>query len=176
MTRSTLCAVALVAGLSGCATQPKEISFDPQTGMGVVAIPAKTDVWPTYNYSQAMALIQKKVGPNYEILDEQTVSTGQQTTNNQTIDKNQTFGATTTTDVTEYRIVYRKRPGAMTGVGALPGMGTPNTTQTQYMQGAGAANGAVRQTGGIVPSVAPLQQTGGAYGSVGGGMYNMGRP
>lgn len=156
MTRVALGVAALVAGLSGCASPAKEISFDPQTGSGVVAIPANSDAWPTFNRQQAVALIQKRVGPNFDIVEEGQVVTGKQTVNNQQTTGDQAFGTTTTTDVTEYRIAYRKLPAGQASRAPLPGMPAApgGVQQTQYMQGAAAAAG-VHAAGGIVPSAAP---------------------
>lgn len=175
MTRVALGVAAAVAGLSGCASPAKEISFDPQTGSGVVAIPSNTDAWPTYNYTHAKELIQKRVGPNFEVVEEGQVVTGQQTVNNQQVTGDLAWGATTTSDVTEWRIAYRKRPGAAAAGGPLmPGM--QPVQQTQYPPGKGAAAAAVgsgvHPAGGIVPSAAPGGGVIRAGGTVPGGKAN----
>ena len=59
---------AVVAGLSGCASPARYVETQGDTG--VVAIPSNSDVWPNYNRKAAMALIEKHVGPNYEIVEE----------------------------------------------------------------------------------------------------------
>ena len=170
MNRTLLGVAALVAGLSGCATPAKDISFDAATGSGVVAIPANTDAWPTYNRSQAMALIQSRVGADYEIVEEREVVTGQTTSSNRQIDTQQTVNPNipilpaekktisdtqTTRDVTEYRIAYRKKAGGYdprTGfkneMGGVPANGV---RQAQFQGDAGG----VQNAGGLVPSVAP---------------------
>jgi hypothetical protein len=164
MTRVFLGVAALVASLSGCASQAKLVSRDIQTGTGVVSIPENTDSWPFYYRRSAMEMIAKDVGPNPEryIINEERVKVGQQvnTSNNQQMNSNQagnrqsiTGNATSTTsDVYEYRITYQKRP--------LP-PGTPASTlgvgsaqQTQYLQGAGTPGG-LQPAGGIVPNVGP---------------------
>ncbi len=151
---------AVVAGTAGCASPAKDISFDPATGTGVVAIPDNTDVWPTYNRSQALALIQSRVGPDFEIIEEQTVVIGQTTSNDRQVntqtlnDRNRILPTemkfirdmSTTRDVTEYRIAYRRKPMAS----ATP-PATGNVIQTHYQSGATGTPPA----GGIVPSVAP---------------------
>src|SRR5262249_17477636 len=105
---------------------------------GIIAIPNNTDVWPNYNRREALALIQKHVGPNYEILEEREVVVGQSTRNDQQVNTEQTVNRTipflpahkqtisnTTTqhDITEWRIVYRRVPGPMTGLPGQPGAG-----------------------------------------------------
>lgn len=162
MTRVALAVgVAVVAGLSGCASPAKLVSKDMQNGVGVVAIPDNTDVWPTYYKRSAMALIAKEVGPGAELVDVQRVVVGQRTNNNQQIQNEQTFNrsnpflpadkqtvqnTTTTTDVTEYHLVFRFRPGS----GAMP---QGAVQQTQYRPG--TQGGPVRPAGGIVPQTNP---------------------
>src|SRR5262249_44480675 len=48
MNRLLLLAAAVVAGLSGCASPAHDVSWNPQTGVGVVSIPDNTDMFPTY--------------------------------------------------------------------------------------------------------------------------------
>jgi hypothetical protein len=160
-----LASAALVAGLSGCVSPVKEISFDQATGTGVVAIPANTDVWPTYNRRQAFAAIQHRVGPDFEIIKEDRVVTGQQTHNNQQVNADPAFNrqtvqnTTTTNDVTEWWITYRRKAAPV--VNSLPGMsGTTlgqrpvgNVHQTQFVPG--IAGSAVFNAGGPIPSVQP---------------------
>jgi hypothetical protein len=158
-------AALVVAGLSGCASPARYV--EKQGDAGVVAIPADTDVWPTYNRRAAMELIEKHVGPNYEIVEFREVATGQRTSNNQEIQNEQTWNRSnpllpankqtvqntqTTQDVTEVRIAYRKRAGAPMG-SPMGAQGLPGTVQqTQYRAGTGAG---VQPAGGIVPSMAP---------------------
>jgi hypothetical protein len=165
MTRLLLASAALVAGLSGCASPAQEISFDPTTGTGVVAIPANTDVWPTYNKRAALALIRERVGPDFEIVKEDQIVTGQRTQNNQQVNGDpmltgQTVTNTTTTsNVTEWWITYRRKAGPMTNplsgmngatVGQRP---VGNVQQTHYMQGQSATG--LQPAGGAIPSVQP---------------------
>ena len=80
MNRFVFGVVAIIAGLSGCASPAR---FIERTGdSGVVAIPANTDVWPSYNRTEAMDLIRKHVGSNFEIVEEREVPTGKTTVNN----------------------------------------------------------------------------------------------
>jgi len=153
---------AVVAAASGCASPAKDISFDPATGTGVVAIPDNTDVWPTYNRSQALALIQSRVGPDFEIIEEQTVVIGQTTSNDRQVNTQTPSerkrilpteiemkfirDMTTTRDLTEYRIAYRRKPMA-----AAPAPASGSVVQTHYQSGTTGTPPA----GGIVPSVAP---------------------
>jgi hypothetical protein len=174
MTRVFLGVAALVASLSGC-TSAQVVSKDPTTGIGVVSIPENTDVWPTHYRQAALALIEKDTGPNPEryIIQEGVVVVGKKTNNNQQVNSDPSFNrqtvmaTTTTTDVTQYQITYRKRamPGLPTGLPGANGM-----QQTQFMQGPGGVAGpggmagsGVQPAGGIVPNVGP-----------GGGMYPAG--
>jgi hypothetical protein len=152
-------AVAVVAGLSGCASQAEYVSR--QGDSGVVSIPANTDSWPTYNRRAAIGLIEKHVGPDFEIIDEGKVPVGTTTTNHQNTNNEQTFNnsnpflpatkqttttTTTTRDVTHWHIAYRRKamPFGTTGNGIQ---------QTQYVPGTGGVG--VQPAGGIFPSVGP---------------------
>lgn len=158
---------ALVAALSGCASPARYVE---RTGeMGVVAIPANTDSFPNYNRSEAMALIHKHVGGNFEILEEREVATGKKTFNDQHVNNEQTWNTsnpllpankqtvqntTTTQDVTEWRIAYRKKVPTSIGSGLVGSPVTPvGAVQSRAPVGAGVSN--VQPAGGIVPSVGP---------------------
>jgi len=177
MTRLLLGAVTMCAGLAGCASPARNIEFNPQSGTGVVAIPSDSDSWPYYHMSAAKELIRKNVGPNYVIDEQKTVVVGKSTTNNQQVNNQQLNNqqslvnqesVTTTQDVTEYRIWYRRTAGGpMTG-GPLPGSGN-GLTQTQY-QGVNGNRG-ITPAGGIVPSMDPR---GGVVPASGGAMYGGG--
>jgi hypothetical protein len=134
--------------LAGCETA-HVVSKDAYGG--VVAIPQKSNSWPFYHYDKALALIKKEC-PDYEILSEGQVVTGQMTTNRDSTEtqnrdltpKGSRWGATaTTTDTTqttevrnrtEYRITYRRK-GAPPMVGMPPGMQPPlpPLQQAQYV-------------------------------------------
>jgi hypothetical protein len=119
MIRVTLTAGALAAGLAGCATPARYVERQP--GAGVVAVPTGTDVWPSYHRRAALELIERHVGAGYEIVDEREVATGKATQNDQRVHDRETLNpildgarqtvtnTTTTRDVTEWRISYRKR-------------------------------------------------------------------
>jgi hypothetical protein len=140
-----LAAATIVAGLSGCA-QVREISYEPATGSGVVAIPANAGIWEGYNRRAAEALIRNRVGPHFDIVDEQRVATGQQIVNNQQVNGSQSINQTTTQPIEEWRIAYRKKAaGAM---GSVPG----GIQQTRGLPGSGPG---VQPAGGLVPSVQP---------------------
>lgn len=171
MTRFLVLGVVVVLGsLSGCASPARYVE---RTGdSGIVAIPANTDAWPSYNRREAMALIQKHVGGNFEIIEEREVPTGKRTLNDQQVNNGQSHqtvqNTTTTQDVTEWRIAYRRK-AAQTGMpmSSMPGASGTNVQQTQYMNGAGAG---VRQAGGVIPPVGPIPPAGPAPGS-GPGVY-----
>jgi hypothetical protein len=141
---------AVVAGLSGCASPARYV--ERSGDVGVVAIPANTDAWPTRYRSEAIGLIRKHVGPDFEIVEEKEVAVGTRTNNNQQVNREQTFNSavpflpaekqtvtnsTTTTDVTEWRIAYRRKPAPEPMMhGAAPGSLMPaggTTVQTQYV-------------------------------------------
>lgn len=160
--------LGLVTLAGGCATPARYI--EKKGDEGVVAIPANTDAWPSYNRRAAIELIQKHVGVNYEILDEREVVTGQSTHNNQQVNTEQTVNRTipflpaekqtitnTTTqrDITEWRITYRRKAGAAPGdVGTYrpaPFVNDPNNKPPQT--GLTPAGGAQHPA---VPSVLPV--------------------
>lgn len=132
MTRFLLgVAVVVIGGLSGCASPARYIERSGDTG--VVAIPTNSDTWPNFNRREAMALIQKHVGSNFEITEEREVATGKRTFNDQHVNNEQTWNSTnpllpanrqtvqnttTTQDVTEYRIAYRRKSTAPRSLGS----------------------------------------------------------
>ena len=158
MSRILTLAAAVVAGLSGCASPARFVEQGPDHG--VVAIPANTNAWPYYYQREAQALIERHVGPDFEVVDQRAVPVGTLTSNNQQVKREQAFtnpftgpvekdtvtSTTSTHDITEWRITYRKRSGAVgTTTGAVPAAGT---VRTQYQSG-------VQPAGGVVPNVAP---------------------
>ena len=157
MNRLMLAGVALVAALSGCASPARYIERSGDTG--VVAIPANTDSFPSYNRSEAMALIHKHVGPNFEILEEREVATGKRTQNDQQMHED-LFNAqhvqntTTTQDLTEWRIAYRKKAPGSNVVGSFGSSVTPGRGM-QPRSPVGASSSGVQPAGGIIPSVGP---------------------
>jgi hypothetical protein len=103
---------------------------------GIVAVPDDSNVWPTYNHDRAIKLIQEHVGPDYEIIKQEMVVSGQYTTNNQqvtqvpvAIDPDLPFLTRNQQVVTnnqvvqdkhEWYIYYRKRGPSSTGIAAAP--------------------------------------------------------
>lgn len=154
------CVTALVLALAlagGCASPAKYI--EKQRDAGVVAIPNNSDAWPSYNRRAALELIQKHVGPNYEILEEREVVVGQSTHNNQQVHSEQTFNreipflpaekqtinnTTTQQDITQWRIVYRRADAPRSFAPPQPGTGVA------------PAGG---PSAGVVPSVMPAGAT-----------------
>ena len=145
--------LAVFAGAAGCAAPATFVEKKPD--QGVVAIPANTNTWPSYNRREALALIQQHVGPNYEIVGERLFVKGQVTHNNQQVNTEQTANrrhpnlpgerqtvtsTSTTNDVTEWHIAYRRKAGPAMGTTALTPAGGP-TVQTRYPT-----------TGGVVPA------------------------
>ncbi|WP_439620404.1 hypothetical protein [Gemmata sp.] len=173
MTRLVLLVAAGVAGLSGCATQARYVERTADSG--VIAIPENTDTFPSFSRSEALSLIEKHVGPNYDIVEERPVAT--QVPNRRNLQAETEFvrspnriTPSTATDprtpvaegtheVTEWRIAYRKRTGSWLSDGGLTTSAAALTPaagevqQTQYQSG--AVHASVVNAGGIVPSVAP---------------------
>lgn len=150
----------LVALAGGCASPAHYV--EKKGDGGVVAIPANTNGWPNFNRREALALIEKHVGPNYEIVEEREVVTGQATATNQQVNteavanrrnpalpgERQTSTSTTTQhDLTEWRITYRRRLGPVVPDQPFGGAGSP-VIQTGGVQSQGVAPG-------VVPSVMP---------------------
>ena len=167
MNRLVLGSVALVAALSGCASPARYVERTGDTG--VIAIPANTDAFPTYNRSEAMALIHKHIGPNFEIVEEREVATGKRTLNDQQVNNEQTWNTsnpllpankqtvqntTTTHDVMEWRIAYRKKVPNSLGSRISWLIRDPRERRAVADAG-GAVNSAVQPAGGIVPPVGP---------------------
>jgi len=168
MNRILLAVAAVVTGLSGCAGPARYV--ERSGDVGVVAIPANTDAWPTHYRSEALALIERHVGPNFEIVDEKEVAVGSRTNNNQQVKREQAFtnpftgpvekdtvtNTTTTHDITEWRIAYRKRVGPMPlGFNAPTPPG--GVTQTQYLSGSDPAG--VVPAGGTAPAAPAVPGT-----------------
>jgi hypothetical protein len=120
---------ALVAGLSGCTSPARYV--EKTADAGVVAIPKNTDVWPSNYHSEAVELIKKHVGPNYEIVEEREVPVTTVTNTRQQVDRETSLhplnpfrgpgatdtvtNTTATTDITEWRITYRRRAAPPAG-------------------------------------------------------------
>ncbi len=152
--------LGLFAFASGCASPARNV--EKKADSGIIAIPSNTNDWPGYNRREALALIQKHVGPYYKIDDEREVVTGQSTVNNQQTNteavpnrrnpnlpgERQTTTATTTQrDVTEFRIWYHR-------VAAPEG---PPINEQPY----GGVPGGVNAAGGPPPGTIPSVQPGG---------------
>ena len=124
MRHTILVAVLLAAGCAGPARYVSK-----QGAEGVVAVPDDTNRWPHYYHNQAVELIKKHIGPDYEIVKEEQVVTGQVTHNDQNVEREEhpnilpwksteterVQNTATTTDITEWRITYRKRTGPSIG-------------------------------------------------------------
>lgn len=111
-----------VAALSGCGTARY---VEKNAESGIIAIPSNADFWPMKHRTEAIALIEKHVGPAYEIVEEKEVVTGVTTHHNQEVTREPTYNSevpflgaekqtvtnsTSTSDTTEWRIAYRRRP------------------------------------------------------------------
>ncbi len=151
----TFALLGVLAAAGGCGSPAQFV--EKRTDSGTVSISDNTNYWPNYNRREALALIQQHVGPNYEIIDERKVVTGQSTRNEQQTntemtqnrrnpnlpgERQTTTGSVTTQDLTQWQITYRKLPA----VGDYPAPGvTP----------AGGAIRTGRPGAGVVPSVLP---------------------
>jgi hypothetical protein len=159
-----------VALAGGCASPARYV--EQQRDSGVVAIPTNQGIFGKYNEREAMKLIQEHVGPNYEIVNRGEVVVGQSTTNNQQVNTEQVANrrnpnlpnerqvatsTTTTQDLKEYRIAYRRK--AVMGrpdqpFGGAPPSGVMQTGATQPQGSGGLAPG-------VMPSVLPGGGVGG---------------
>lgn len=84
---------------------------------GVVAVPDRSNTWPSFNHDKAVELIVRHVGPDYEILRAEEVNAEPPTkekpakpgegTNVVLVEAKEVDGS-----AKEYRIWYRKRSGA----------------------------------------------------------------
>ena len=155
----TFALLGVLAAAGGCGSPAQFV--EKRGDSGTVSISDNTNYWPNYNRREALALIQQHVGPNYEIIDERKVVTGQSTRNEQQTntemtqnkrnpnlpgERQTTTGSVTTQDITQWQISYRKLPAA--GDYPPPGV-TP-------------AGGVIRTGGpgaGVVPSVQPAGGT-----------------
>jgi hypothetical protein len=120
---------------------------------GVVAVPNRSNDWPSYNYNKAVELITQHVGPDYEIVHEGEVETGSVTTHDQQVNREGVFNTSmpilpaekittvntaTTRATTEYRITYRRRATTPVAAATTPPAAPP-----------------VQPAGGVIPSVLP---------------------
>lgn len=127
-------AILLAAGCAGPARYVTK-----QGTEGVVSVPDDSNRWPHYYRNQAVELIEKHVGQDYEIVKEEQAVTGQVTHNDQHVEREEhpniipwmatetqrVKNTATTTDVTEWRITYRKRNGPTTAAStAVPAGGS----------------------------------------------------
>ncbi|MCS6864043.1 MAG: hypothetical protein RMJ56_09670 [Gemmataceae bacterium] len=167
---------------SGCASSARYVQKNDLEGTGIVAIPANTNEWPTYHRREALAKIQEHVGPHYEIISEMEVVTGQTTisdaqVNTESLNQRrfprglsefQTVrGSSTTRDITEWHIHYRRKPlpaASFNSVGSLGGNPTAPTSgptpsgPSQPASGVMPAGGIPRTAApppGVVPNVLP---------------------
>jgi len=158
-----LLALGTLAGLSGCASARY---VERQADSGVVAIPENSNHWPTYYRQAALNLITQHVGPHYEILEEREVVVGQQTNNNQQVGPDFLAGITTTRELTEWRIAYRRAAnphypsvGGHTSVSPPTGSRPVTHGSTQAggntVQPAGGVPATSGVPTGLIPSVAP---------------------
>jgi hypothetical protein len=164
---SLLLGVGVMTGLSGCATARY---VERHADGGVVAIPENSNHWPTYYRQSALDLITQHVGPHYEILEEREVVVGQQTNNNQQMGPDFLAGITTTRELTEWRIAYRRaaspyyppatgspqsRNGSPAAAGSRPAGGSTLPGGAPLVQPAGGVPMAPSGSSGVIPSVAP---------------------
>ena len=120
-------AAVAVCASSGCASARY---VEKNADGGIVAIPSNADFWPINHRAAALQLIEKHVGPGYELGDEKEVVIGVTTNHNQEVKREPTYNSevpflgaekqtitnsTTSSDRTEYRIAYRRRAAPPAG-------------------------------------------------------------
>ncbi|MGL6097341.1 MAG: hypothetical protein ACRC7O_16270, partial [Fimbriiglobus sp.] len=121
---------------------------------GVVAVPDRSNDWPSYHHDKATKLIHEHVGPDYEVVEEWSEKTGERVTQDQDVNREQTFNreipflpadkvttksTTTVADVTEWRIKYRKKSAGAAGgsVVAVGGTAPPPGAGSGVVQAGG---------------------------------------
>ncbi len=106
-------------GLAGCSSA-RYVLREP--GRGIVATPANTNAWPWKHRDDAEKLMQQHFPAGFHIDREAEAVVGKTTTSGEdtdgqkvllagglvTLDNGQRRSISTTTDVTEYRIEYRR--------------------------------------------------------------------
>ena len=153
----TFALLGVLVAAGGCGSPAQFV--EKRGDSGTVSISDNTNYWPNYNRREALALIQQHVGPNYEIIDERKVVTGQSTRNEQQTntemtqnrrnpnlpgERQTTTGSVTTQDITQWQITYQRKFVPNPTVGDISNRGTtPGLTPAG---GLGA---------GVVPSVLP---------------------
>jgi hypothetical protein len=165
MVRSLVLAAAVAA--AGCSS-----ARYVQRGLdeGVIAVPDRTNSWPSYNNDKALTLIKEHVGSDYEIVEEWAAKSGgppqppqgnglkplrDPSTNNQLFflpndPRPRGSAATDQADASELHIRYRRRTAG--GGGWLP-PATTGTTAAGLPTPAGPASGArTTVSPGIVPA------------------------
>lgn len=183
--RGLVVVVASVAvGLgSGCANAPRYVHKAGDEG--IVAIADRSDSWPSYHLTNAKKLIEAHVGPQYDILEEKEVITGNVTQHQQHVNRDtavnplvpflqaeqqQVTTTSTTMPTKEWHIHYRRRQGVPVGTG-FGGPGPfgglqPANAQRPFTQSQQSSSGThpnagsnpVQPAGGspsIIPSVLP---------------------
>jgi hypothetical protein len=114
MKRAFFGVLAVVGGLSGCASPAHVIQKDDN--FVVVAIPENSDSWPTHYRPAADELAKNKIGP-CKAVNEGEVVTGGRNSAGPT--------ASASPSSKEYRITYQKMPQAVPVVQPVPVVGRP---------------------------------------------------
>jgi hypothetical protein len=177
--------LGMAAFSNGCGSSARYVQKNDLEGTGIVAIPSNTDVWPTYHRREALAKIQEHVGPHYEIISEMEVVTGQTTVSDAQVNTEamnnrrnpgrlsefqSVRGSSTTRDITEWHILYRRKPTPASGfnnggtVGGNPSSPSASPAATG-VQPAGGIPSTPAPPPGVVPNVLPT-----------GGPTSLGRP
>jgi len=114
-------AVCLLVAVSGCGSA-RVLTYNADTGTGVVAIPANYNFWPLKYRDDAEKLIAQKCPNGYDIVEEREVVVGQRATTSAStetqqptstrrgpLERTNSSSVTTVSDETEYRITFRAR-------------------------------------------------------------------
>lgn len=122
--RFALPALCLLAAVSGCGSA-RMLSYNADTGVGVVAIPSNANYWPLKYRDEADKLMAQRCPGGYDIVEEKEVVVGQTATTSNTaerqepvntrrgpVERTSSSTVTTVSDQTEYRITFRARPTA----------------------------------------------------------------
>jgi hypothetical protein len=114
-------AVCLLVAVSGCGSA-RMLSYNADTGTGVVAIPANYNFWPLKYRDDADKLMAQKCPNGYDVVEEKEAVVGQRATTSAStetqqairarggpLDRTNSSSVTTLSDETEYRITFRAR-------------------------------------------------------------------
>ncbi len=145
-----------LAAAGGCSSPARVVTFNRETGTGVVAVPAGTHSFPFYYHREALAMIEKQVGPHYKILDEREIAPDPRNPN-QPGQQQTVSGSVTQQNTTEYRITFQRLSAPIVNSNINSGVttGLTPTGGPVPVGGIAPAGGMMPMQGGAAPGVVP---------------------